>query len=119
MALREGDYLKEIVDYIKDNLDSGYKTDELRFMLMKKGYSRSAIEKGFRIVQQQMASPKPVKAIPNVVIMGSKEEGPVREKKPGFFSKIAKFFKKDSSESKYGKDETVQVDKSGTLVKHA
>ena len=119
MVLREGDYLKDIVDYINNNLDSGYKVDELRFMLMKKGYSRSAIEKGFKIAQQERTAAKPlVKPAPKVVVVESKEE-PVVEKKPGLLSKITKLFSKDEKSGRklsYESDENIQVDASGILI---
>jgi len=119
MTLRDGDYLHDIVRYIELNLQKRYTTDQLRMMLMHRGYSRSAIEKGFKIVEQKQQMPiveEPKK--PKVVIIDGKDEPKEEEKPkgPGFFSKIFGFFNKPSKPS-FSKDETVQVDLNGNLVR--
>lgn len=119
MTLRDGDYLQDIVSYIEKNLNVGYNIDELRFMLIRRGYSRSAIEKGFRIVEQKRLEIKKTPNIspPKVVLIDSSEDEE-KPKSPGFFSKIRSILTvKSKPRMEYKSDETVQIDTNGNLVR--
>jgi hypothetical protein len=83
-ALRDGDYIKRLADYIEKNLSKGYNADQLKIVLISQGYSRAAIDKGFRIVAARLP-PKPApapKEQPKVEIQHEPE------KKPGFFARL-------------------------------
>ncbi len=124
MTLRDGDYMQDIVKYIEKNINIGYNKDELRFMLIRRGYSRSAIEKSFRTIEQRIQSQKTTpqqKPTPKVVLIDGKDE-PQKEKSLGFFSQIKKWFK-SSTPSKpspkkinHEQDETVRIDENGNLI---
>jgi len=120
MVLRIGDYMGDIVGYIESNLDNGYNEDQLRFILVRRGYSRSAIEKGFRRVRQnrlKMEPPKP-QQVPKVRVIEDIKKEETKPKGPGFFSRIAKFFESSPKKNiKFEKDETLQVDDSGNLMR--
>jgi len=125
MVLREGDYMYEIVLYIETNSALGYKEDEMRKILVKKGYSRSAIEKGFRIAEQNKPKSEEKKAPAKVVLVDSSKEEPKEEQKSGFFSKLFSIFKTatkeptvEKVEQEYQPDETVKVDEKGNLIQN-
>ena len=112
--------MHEIVSYIERNYNVGYKQDELRFMLIKRGYSRSAIERAFRIVEQKKVGEEPPKLRipPKIVVVESEKEEPTKPKGPGFFSKIKQFLtiKPKTPKLKLEENETVKVDEHGNLV---
>ncbi len=134
MTRRDGDYMKEIVEYIESNLKSGYREDQLRFLLINQGYSRSAVDKAFRIVEQNRpAEPVRSNAEPPKVEFVEEE---LPQKKEGFFSKLfgGLFSSKkkpeslNSNSSSSSNQETlpqnndsagefVQIDSEGNLVK--
>ena len=111
MAVREGDYLKEIIDYIQSNLSKRYSPDQIRILLIKQGYSRSVIGKAFRMVEQ-MPKPEPKNEVIKMPTVEVIQEEPVPEKK-GFFSKLKSFFSKKKSSS----EGNVKVDSQGNVVK--
>jgi len=81
--LRNGDYIKRLVDYIEKNLSKRYTIDQLKILLIQQGYSRAAVEKAVNIVQARMPKPQPVaKERPKI------EFTEVQEKKPGFFARL-------------------------------
>ena len=112
MVVREGDYLKEIIDYIQSNLSKGYHPDQIRILLIKQGYSRSAIGKAFRMVEQMpKLAPQPivVEQPKTEIVM----EEPAPEKK-GFFAKLKGFFSKAEKSSS---EDKVNVDSQGNVMK--
>ena len=121
MVLRDGDYLQDIVSYIEKNQNIRYKGDELRFMLIRRGYSRSAIEKAFRVVEQKRQETKPIQNIqpPKVVVIDSSKDEQEKPKGSRFFSKIKSFLtvKSRPKKHKLEGDETIQIDAQGNLVR--
>ncbi len=130
MALRSGDYIDDLVRYIENNLDSGYREDQLRFLLINQGYSRSAVEKAFRIVKQKgpkIAPQAHVEEAPKVEAVPYEEPS----QKKGFFSRLFSIFSskkskkqapesaessQSSSSSGSGLPEKVRVDSNGNLI---
>ena len=83
VILRDKDYMNYIVRYIDRNLSKGYNKDQLKIMLVNQGYSRAAVEKAVKMVQERMPKPQPVaKEKPKI------EYTEVQEKKPGFFARL-------------------------------
>ena len=96
MALRSGDYIDDLIRYIENNLESGYREDQLRFLLINQGYSRSAIEKAFKMVKQKgpkMTFSAPVSEAPKTELVH--DEMP--QKKKGFFSRLFSIFSSKKS----------------------
>lgn len=58
--MRNSDYKKRLIDYIKKNLAKGYTEDSLRWALMSQGYSRTIIEESFRKTHEELAQKAPV-----------------------------------------------------------
>jgi len=91
MPLRSGDYINDLVRYIEGNLGSGYREDQLRFLLINQGYSRSAVEKAFRIVKQKgPVVAQQVKKIEAPKVEAVHDELP--QPKKGFFAKLFRMF---------------------------
>ncbi len=53
-------YIQQLANYIKRNLSKGYTLDSLKFALENQEYSRSAIEKAIRLVNEQLAKSAPL-----------------------------------------------------------
>ena len=51
--------VRQIADYIKNNLSKGYTLDSLKWALINQGYSRSLITKAIEIVNKEMAEKAP------------------------------------------------------------
>lgn len=131
MVLRRGDYINDLVNYVENNLRSGYREDQLRFLLINQGYSRSAVEKAFRIVKQKGSQIVPqvqVKEAPKVEAVHDEMPAPKRS----FFSKLLGIFsskKKSTAQVSRPQDQfdvpasagsdmpdKVKVDSEGNLV---
>jgi hypothetical protein len=131
MPLRSGDYINDLVRYIESNLGSGYREDQLRFLLINQGYSRSAVEKAFRIVKQKG---------PVVVPQVKKAEAPkveavhddLPQPKKGFFAKLFSMFSSKKKEQVPAPEQSaydvpksagsnmpdkVKIDSQGNLIK--
>jgi len=66
--MREAEFIRQLVDYFKQNLPKGYTPDALRFALMRRGYSRTMVEKALQIANQEMAAmASPIKEKPQIV----------------------------------------------------
>ena len=122
MALRRGDYMQDLVSYIENNLKRGYREDQLRFLLMNQGYSRAAIEKAFRVMEQNrpavVEQPAP-KEVPRVEFI----ESALPSKRPGFFSRLFSglFSSKPAPRQapireKLASDGQISIDSSGNLM---
>ncbi|MFC1686048.1 hypothetical protein ACFLZZ_03440 [Nanoarchaeota archaeon] len=120
MVLRDGDYMTEIVDFIDSLLGNGYTADQLRFMLIRRGYSKSAIERGFKVSEQKKTRTNEAKLriTPKVVVVESEKEEE-KSKSPGFFHKIKKLLtvKPRTHKPQYSEDGTVSIDENGNLVR--
>jgi len=79
---REGEYMAYLVKFIEKN-SSKYTDNQIRFSLQKQGYTKSAVDRAFRIyTENKPKEVKPVKAEPKTEILPLVES----EKKKGFFA---------------------------------
>jgi hypothetical protein len=84
-SLREGDRVKPIVAYLEKNLAKGYKPQDLKWALVKQGYSRIEVDKALKHVEEIRALRKPASVPmpePKVEIM------PEPEEKKSFWKKL-------------------------------
>ena len=115
MAIREGDYMEEIVSYIENNIKKGYRKDQLRFLLINQGYSRSAIDRALKMVDQRAPQePENRPEQPRKIEFLNDIETP---KKESLFSKLKDFFTGKSKKMEAAsKSDKVAVDSQGNLV---
>ncbi len=60
-------YIHQLADYIKKNLSKGYTIDSLKIALESQDYSRSAIDRAIKLVNEQLARHAPImKEKPNI-----------------------------------------------------
>lgn len=59
MGIRQGDYIQNLVSYMKKNLSKGYTLDSLKIALLRQGYTRTEIEKVVEETHRQLASEAP------------------------------------------------------------
>ena len=51
--------LRQVVDYIKNNIAKGYTMDSLKWALIKQGYSRSLVERAIITANKEIAETIP------------------------------------------------------------
>jgi hypothetical protein len=89
--LRQDDYIQQLADYIKKNINKGYTIESLKFSLMRQGYSRISVNKAAELVNEQLAAKAPaMKEKPQIVYKAY--PNPDDFDKKGFFQKVFKFF---------------------------
>ena len=59
MGIRQGDYIQNLVNYMKKNISKGYTVDSLRIALLRQGYTKTEIEKVIEQTHRQLASEAP------------------------------------------------------------
>jgi len=60
-------YLQQLADYVKANLQKGYTLDALKFSLINQGYSRISVENAIELANQQLAEKVlPIKEKPQI-----------------------------------------------------
>ncbi|MFH1307887.1 MAG: hypothetical protein ABIH72_03460 [archaeon] len=92
MVIRDTDYIQQLANYIKKNLQKKYTSDSLRFALLNQGYSRAEVDRAIRLANEQMAKEAP-KMIEKPVIKYEVESvGEEGEVKIGFWARIKKWF---------------------------
>ena len=55
----EKNYIQQLAEYIKKNLQKGYTIDSLKIALEAQDYSRSCIERAIRLANEQLAKQAP------------------------------------------------------------
>jgi len=58
--VRKGDYVTELVEYLKKNLKKGYTKDSLKWALVNQGHSKTEVEKALKKVDEELASEAPL-----------------------------------------------------------
>lgn len=53
MKVRTTPHLRTILDYFEKNLKKGYKLDDLKYMLLSQGYSKTEIGEAIKIVEEK------------------------------------------------------------------
>ena len=51
--------MRQMVDYLKNNVSKGYTMDSLKWALIKQGYSRSLVEKAIDAANKEIAETAP------------------------------------------------------------
>ena len=80
----DGSGKSTLVDYIKKNLDKGYKIADLKWALVQQGHSKLEVEKAVKEVNDLIALQKPKKEEPHPEALQKPE--PIFEEKKGFFN---------------------------------
>ena len=93
-ALRDSDYMTQLVSYIEKNLSKGYNVDQLKIVLIQQGYSRAAVERAIKITEDRRPKHVEIKEEPKIEPV---VEPIVEEKKPGFFARLFGLGKKKDS----------------------
>ena len=52
--MRESEYRKNIMDYLRKNMKKGYPAESLRWALVDQGYSRTAIDNAIKEITVEM-----------------------------------------------------------------
>jgi len=58
--MREAEYKKKIVDYLKKNLKKGYPLESLRWALVEQGYSRTIVDIAIKEANLELSKEAPV-----------------------------------------------------------
>lgn len=59
MGIRQGNYIQNLVNYMKKNIAKGYTIDSLRIALLRQGYTRTEIDKVIEETHKQLAQEAP------------------------------------------------------------
>ncbi len=59
MGIRQGDYIQNLVIYMKRNLAKGYTVDSLRIALIRQGYTKTEVDKVIEETHRQLALEAP------------------------------------------------------------
>jgi hypothetical protein len=59
MGIRQGNYIQNLVNYMKKNLSKGYTLDSLKISLMRQGYTKTEIDKVVEQTHIQLAAEAP------------------------------------------------------------
>ena len=89
MVIRETDYIQQLANYIKRNLQKGYTQESLKWALVNQGHSKTEIERAIKVANEQLAESAP-KMIEKPVIK-IETEPPVEIKK-SFWQRIKDLF---------------------------
>ena len=80
--MREAEYKRRVVDYLKRNMKKGYNPESLRWALVKQGYSKTLVDNAIREANREFSREQP-KEKPTITheIIGENDK-PVSTKKP-------------------------------------
>ncbi|PIU75683.1 hypothetical protein COS75_02945 [Candidatus Pacearchaeota archaeon CG06_land_8_20_14_3_00_35_12] len=95
-SLRDEDYIKETVDYLRRNMEKGYSLEELKWALINQGKSRVLVEKSVETIQKEQAQQNEIKAMQSkpvqqqiVQVLDEKDvQEQEHQRKKGFFLRI-------------------------------
>ena len=89
--LREIDHMRPIVQYIKKNLEKGYKIPDLKWALISQGYSKIEVDKAIKMVTDHMEidqrKKQEIEEARKKVEVSTKVE-PIFEEKRSFWKRI-------------------------------
>ncbi|MEK6840604.1 MAG: hypothetical protein AABX79_01495 [Nanoarchaeota archaeon] len=81
--MREAEYKRKLVDYIKKNMGKGYNPESLKWALVKQGYSKTLVDTAIREADREFSketTPKEKPVITHKII--GEDDQPVSENKP-------------------------------------
>ena len=59
MGIRHGNYIQNLVNYMKKNISKGYTVDSLRIALLRQGYTGTEIDRVINETHTQLAAEAP------------------------------------------------------------
>lgn len=62
-SVRDEDYIKEAVEYLKRNVAKGYSLEALKWALINQGKSRVLVEKAVEAVKKELQEQEEIKAL--------------------------------------------------------
>lgn len=83
--MREAEYKKKLIEYLKKNLKKGYPVESLKWALVKQGYSRTLIDASIKDATSELSKEAPVLKEEKPVITHEiidENDKPVTMKKP-------------------------------------
>ncbi len=85
-SIREIDNLHPLVEYLKKNIAKGYKPEDLKWVLINQGHTRTQVEKAIKYVEalEQAQKPKPRNIFTNTTF----NMPHVTEEKKSFWKRI-------------------------------
>jgi len=82
--MKEAEYKRKVIDYLKKNIGKGYTPESLRWALVKQGYSRTMVDAAIREANKEFSKETPVlkeKPVITHEIMGENDK-PITMEKP-------------------------------------
>ena len=77
--MREAEYRRKIVDYIKKNVKKGYPMESLKWALVKQGYSRTVVDIALKEAHAELAREAPALKEKPVITHEVISEEPVKK----------------------------------------
>ena len=91
--MRESEYIKKLVSYIKKNLGKGYTLESLKWALINQGYSRTTVDKAIAQANDELAKEAPILKVKPVIKHEIIDEtGKSIEVKKSWFTRLLDFF---------------------------
>lgn len=88
--VRKVDQISPLIDYMRRNLNKGYKISDLRWTLVSQGYSKIEIDKALHVIEQEQAIEDKRRADIEEATKKMVVQQPevVKEEKKGFFARL-------------------------------
>ena len=87
--MKESEYKRKIIDYVKKNLKKGYPLESLKWALVKQGYSRTLVDESIRDANAELSREAPVLREPKPVITHEIiADNPPAEKKRSWWKRL-------------------------------
>ena len=84
----EKNYVQQLAEYVKTNINKGYTMDSLRIALVRQGYSKVTIDNAINLANNQLASQAPaMKEKPQITHKYVLDEE-IKPKKKSFFERL-------------------------------
>lgn len=87
--IREIDNLNPLVEYLKKNIAKGYKPEDLKWVLINQGHTRTEVDKAIKYVSELEQAQKPKTR--NISTNNTSDMPRITEEKKGFFKKAWDF----------------------------
>jgi hypothetical protein len=58
--MREAEYKRRVIEYLKKNMEKGYTSESLRWALVKQGYSRTMVDSAIKEADREFSKEKSV-----------------------------------------------------------
>lgn len=88
---RETDYIQQLANYFKKNLQKGYTSESLKWALISQGYSRTEIDRALNIANEQLGMQAPKMIEKPVIKVSIEPPMPKINQGKSFWQKIKDF----------------------------